>query len=558
MIKSIELQFGRASSLSPETISSSTVTLFVGPNNSGKSRILAELHRFCGSGTTHKSDLLLRSVEFCAFSADEANKIVEKCPVVQKHGDRNDDLLNVAKPPNQHEVGRQKFLGILQQFGNSAEAFCTYYLGPRTILLGGHNRVSLTQTQDLGDLQHPPQTSFQVLFRNDERRKKLQAVIYDAFGKCVVLDPTQSGKLSMRFSTEVPLDASRERSLDESAIWYFSQAKSIAELSDGVKAFTGLLTEIIAGDPCVLLIDEPEAFLHPPLAFKLGKEIAKASAESHKRVFASTHSPEIVMGCIQSGVSINIVRLTYWDGVSTARVVSNDKLLPLMRNPLLRSANVIKGLFYDFVVVTEADSDRAFYQEVNERLLLFSPDLGIPNCLFINGHNKQSIPLIVQALRELGIPTAAIFDIDMIKEGGQEFTRILDCGFYPEATCAALRTSRKMVLDKFTSVLRGDQEMSRDGGLKLLASQDAEAAHNFFDQLELYGIFVVREGECESWLKQLNVGSHGPKWLTQVFEKMKENPEADDYVKPSEGDVWGFISKIKKWLVNPARKGIPF
>jgi predicted ATP-dependent endonuclease of OLD family len=43
-------------------------------------------------------------------------------------------------------------------------------------------------------------------------------------------------------------------------------------MSDGVRAFTGIITEVIAGDPNILLIDEPEAFLHPSLAYKLGKE----------------------------------------------------------------------------------------------------------------------------------------------------------------------------------------------------------------------------------------------------------------------------------------------
>jgi hypothetical protein len=37
-----------------------------------------------------------------------------------------------------------------------------------------------------------------------------------------------------------------------------------------------------------------------------------------------------------------------------------------MRNPLLRSTGVLSGLFYEFVIVTEADADRAFYQEIND------------------------------------------------------------------------------------------------------------------------------------------------------------------------------------------------
>ena len=64
----------------------------------------------------------------------------------------------------------------------------------------------------------------------------------------------------------------------------------IDQASDGVKAFTGMITEIVAGDPVALLIDEPEAFLHPALSFTLGKEIALASLGSEKRLFVSTHN----------------------------------------------------------------------------------------------------------------------------------------------------------------------------------------------------------------------------------------------------------------------------
>ena len=90
-----------------------------------------------------------------------------------------------------------------------------------------------------------------------------------------------------------------------------------------------------------------------------------------------------------------------------------------MRNTLLRSAKILDGLFYDYVIVTEADADRAFYQEINERLLRFMPDLGIPNCLFVNWQGKQTEKTIIRPLRELGIPTVGIVDIDLIKDGGK-------------------------------------------------------------------------------------------------------------------------------------------
>src|SRR5260370_23066181 len=84
-----------------------------------------------------------------------------------------------------------------------------------------------------------------------------------------------------------------------------------------------------------------------------------------------------------------------------------------MRNPLLRSTGVLGGLFYESVIVTESDADRAFYQEINERLLRFQPERGLNNALFLNAQNKQTVPTILAPLRQLGIPAAGIVDVDV-------------------------------------------------------------------------------------------------------------------------------------------------
>ncbi len=99
--------------------------------------------------------------------------------------------------------------------------------------------------------------------------------------------------------------------------------------------------------------------------------------------------------------------------------------------------------------------------------------------------------------------------------------------------------------------------MKRDGGIDLLRPNDKEAASNLFDRLAEYGLFVVRRGEIEQWLSGLGARGHGPNWLVDVFEKMGEDPSTPSYVKPGADDVWSFMETLKRWLVNPKRKGIP-
>ena len=99
--------------------------------------------------------------------------------------------------------------------------------------------------------------------------------------------------------------------------------------------------------------------------------------------------------------------------------------------------------------------------------------------------------------------------------------------------------------------------MKRDGGIEILADADKEAARNLFKQLGEYGLFVVESGELESWLKPLGATGHGPSWLIDVFEKMGEDPDNNQFVRPAVGDVWRFVEQVGSWLKTPDRKGIP-
>lgn len=432
--------------------------------------------------------------------------------------------------------------------------FCNYYLTHKTLWLGGADRINLVADQGGGDLQGPPTSSLQILFRNDAMRSEVRRIVSEAFGTYFVIDPTSLGNLRVRLASCPPANHQEERGLHDEAVTYHSRAQLISEASDGVKAFTGIVTEVIAGDPDVILIDEPEAFLHPGLAAKLGFEIASAARNAAKRVFVSTHSPTFLMGCIQSSVPTNIIRLTHRGDVSTARVLPNEEILELMRHPLLRSTGVLSGLFYEFVVVTESDADRAFYQEVNERLLQLIPERGILNCLFINAQNKQTIPTIVAPLRKLGIPVASIVDIDVLKDGGAVWTNMTKAACIPELLQTNMGNMRAAIKRAMEET---GKDMKRHGGVNILGREERESAEELLSQLAKYGVFVVPNGELESWLKSLGASGHGPGWLVDIFGKMGSDPNLADYVRPTDGDVWDFMAGLKAWLNNPQRFGIP-
>ena len=447
MIASFHLKFGRGPGVLPEPIAATPVTVFVGPNNAGKSKVLAEIEQFCRTGQKNAAAVILEDLNFNGLTPEKARDAIVNLKQVPNQGELVQvDHIVIGSRYGRQQVSLEALTQLVQNPTANLHAFCQWFLTHNTLMLDGRNRINLVNQQTAGDLQVAPESSFQVLFRDDAKRREVRRIVAEAFGMHLVIDPTNLGHLRIRLSQREPVHDVEERGIHAEAVRFHGNALLIDRASDGVKAFSGIVTELMAGDPRVLLIDEPEAFLHPSLASKLGHEVARAALSADKRVFASTHSPTFVMGCIQSGAPLNIVRLTYRDGVATARLLPSNELLELMRNPLLRSTGVLSGLFYEFVVVTESDADRAFYQEINERLLRFKPEWGIPNCLFINAQNKQTVHTIIRPLRKLGIPAAGVVDVDALKDGGTTWTNLLSGANIPPIAHSALATLRASLM----------------------------------------------------------------------------------------------------------------
>ena len=259
----------------------------------------------------------------------------------------------LARLPQRNDVGEDEYLR-------------PYFLAGSFLILGGAERLNM-----LADTkrERPPGNEcvnlLSRLFYSDEKRKVTQTIVADAFQCYLVVDP-----LGDNFEAKISQTESRiqmERSLDNAAVKFFKEALPIAEMSDGVRAFCGMIAALVASDAKVILIDEPESFLHPALCVKLARELCRIARENGQQIFVSSHSAPFLMGCVHAGIDLNIIRLTYGRGNATSRLLQQEELVPLMRQPLLRSVGALTGIFYESVIITESDSDRAFYDEINQR-----------------------------------------------------------------------------------------------------------------------------------------------------------------------------------------------
>ena len=290
----------------PLNVDLSSMTVFVGPNNSGKSRALQEIENWITSPEPSRG-LVVKSIEFEAWTHDGIKQAIAELEIEPALNEvLNPDHVMISKlhpqsnSPVRMQIHKPALLQEAQDPNGPRHRYAPF-LSLFSLKLDGTNRLALANPQKSGDLLETAPNHLAHLFVNNPARSKLREIVRDAFGKYLVVDPTKIGELRFRLSSRAPVDEREEKGWDSRAQTFHQRAMAITAASDGVKAFVGMLSTIISGDPKVTIVDEPEAFLHPSLSDRLGREIAAALGAS-KRAFVSTHSASFLMGCVRSGV----------------------------------------------------------------------------------------------------------------------------------------------------------------------------------------------------------------------------------------------------------------
>lgn len=191
MISNFKLRFGRVPGAAGDSITATPVTVFVGPNNSGKSRVLAEIEQYCRSGNRNAAAAVLDSVEFGALDIGTAEAAIAALKQPLNPGESlQPDHVMLGSRYTRQQVPLSGLLENLQRPSANHRIFCQWFLVHNTLMLNGPNRIGLVNQQTAGDLQQLPQSSFQALFRDDRRRHEVRRIIFEAFSSYFVLDPT--------------------------------------------------------------------------------------------------------------------------------------------------------------------------------------------------------------------------------------------------------------------------------------------------------------------------------------------------------------------------------
>jgi energy-coupling factor transporter ATP-binding protein EcfA2 len=545
-VKEIGLKSGQLVEL-PRT----GVTVVVGGNNVGKSTLLRELH-----------GLLTQSP--WNVSAPSSRVIVDN--VLTTRSGNNDDMIawlaehveivSGQEPGFVSKDGRSTHnvpLHVLNQlWGDSSNT--DNKLGPLGHMLvhlaSSRDRFALTATVDRRkDFTDPPSHPIHRLEDSPNLLTELNLVLKYVFSAEVTLD-WLSGKLGLRYGTvDVPIPRADEITPEYRDA--LGALPHIAEQGDGFVSAVGLLLPLISSWFPIVLIDEPEAFLHPPQAFRLGHQIMRLAAARNCQVIVATHDQNFLAGVLSASSDdypASILRLSRKTDTGTAvDQVLPDNIKSVWSKPQLRFSNVLDGVFHDAVVVAENDRDCLFYQSAVDAAAADAAD----RLMFTPCYGKNGAAEIVRILRAASVPTVVVLDLDALNNVdllkkvtdalGADWTQELD-DHYRIATAEFRNPPRqkqvRQVLGAIKGVLGQDldarytkdmrtgvqESLSIDSPWKALkdygmAGFRAERARadKLVSGLADIGIVVVEVGELEHFDRSLGVAK-GSNWVPAALE----------------------------------------
>jgi putative ATP-dependent endonuclease of the OLD family len=234
---------------------------------------------------------------------------------------------------------------------------------------------------------------------------------------------TNLGDLGLRFSLHDPVDfykTIRPFIKDHADAHEFD----VEEMGSGVQSaiVIGLMEafKAVVRESAVLLVEEPELFLHPHAARHFHK-LLEEIAESGIQVILTTHSSSFVD--LAHPEQVYIVRRV--DGVSeashTQALGQDEREQAKIITRFDGTAN--EAFFARVVVITEGPPDRMGVQHAFS-LDDWDPDLH--GVTITAAESKSSIPLLAKVLHAFDIPTLVLCDADPGKPTGEDLTHRIE------------------------------------------------------------------------------------------------------------------------------------
>jgi len=521
------------------------VVVFVGPNNAGKSQALRNISGHFANGP----------------QSHEINVVTE----VDWHRDGGEtefrewlDTHATLHPIQQQwyrsgAVAHESTIGYAIN-GPPVQQWSGFFMH----YAGGEGRLQAANpTSTINFVTEPATHPLHYMYLDPDLEAKLDEVSRRVFGTGVVLNRFAGSQVFLHVGDSPAYEPARNSAPSKAFLQALAKLPQLNLQGDGMRSFMGLMLYTMTASYFVIMVDEPEAFLHPPQAYMLGRTLVGEKSATSQVVMA-THSSDVLRGLLDSEeADVTIVRLSREGDVNHASVLRANEVKKLWSDPLLRYSNILDGLFHEGAIVCEGDVDCRFYSNIASQL---TGSMRAPQLLYTHCGGKGRMPLVVNSLTSVNVPTRVIADFDVL-QNEQELKRILaslgadwseyerdyknvrtsidqqggslDTSFAKQELLRILQdvSAPKLSssdIDQLRGVLKSPSGWvnAKNSGVEAVPSGDAaQSLTRLLAAMELAGLFVVPVGEVERFVK--SVGGHGPAWLASVFEQnLHEDPEA--------------------------------
>ena len=542
------------------------INIIVGPNNSGKSRLLKELRDYLAGD--HRDLRILSKVDFPYpdnFEKIDAAYNIGSKMVQDQYGNwmlkvytnRPDQTLDITASlesyftRNINAFGgnwKELFTNVVNR-KNNAE-FLNWFGSLFYQYIGTEERLTICKKQRNYGIDSSSANYLTSFKYNDELLRSLANKVKQLFKKDIYLDTHTLGD-RLLFRVGENFEGIRNKPIsNETEARNLFEEDMLDNQGDGLKSFVSTFLSLNYGNSDILLIDEPEAFLHPPLARQLGEMIGESQNEN-KTIFIATHSVEILKGVLSKCQDVNVIRITQPEPQKNEVMLLNqDVLKAILQNPLLRVSRVLEGIFCDRVIITEAEADELVYQELIEKIFSES------GLFFAHGQNKQTLATIAKLYQRIGVKYEIITDFDVLRQPS-ELHSFLALMPIQEKERQQIQNYAVQLRDMVNNSINTDgldaeaikatQKAKRDdvyhkSGVAFFDETTRNLIIKTLDRMSCFHLHILQTGELETILQDYGVvHQEKNKWVVSAINKIA-NMKKEEFETTSK--LYQFLDKI--------------
>ena len=535
------------------------IVVFVGPNNAGKSAALRELNEWVARS---KPGLVVKNATITKEGTQEDLRTYLEAKAQKSGGSAN---LQYGG------IGYNIHYSHLEYFDNRDDRHPVAPFFAKQLTTEGRITDS-NAAPGIALFQNPPTHPIHLLLMDQALSKDISDKFKHAFGKD--LTPLRAGgnKFPLYVGDKPILPPGKDELTKEFVDALLSSNVSLEEQGDGMRSFAAVTLHVLAARThSIQLLDEPEAFLHPPQARLLGRYIAESKTGT-SQLFIATHSTDVLEGLIEGGSDkVRIVRLRREGDVNHIKELNKQQTKSVTEDSLARFSRVFDGVFFEHVVICEADADCMFYQS-----FLSLPSISgdrRPDVLFVHASGKHRMAKLSDTLRSLDVPVSVIADIDILNDE-KTFRNLFQKlgGNWEEMKMSWKAVSDHVVkrrpprnAEDVASLIAKELEdvsgkakfpkekeraikgifkdaspwsaMKSSGRHALSHGEPVEQFDSLCKKCSDSRLWIVPVGELEGFCR--SIGSHGPGFVEKVLEKrdLETDPELRE-AREFVGNIW--------------------